>query len=543
MPLTVRAVRLLASIALLLAVALLALPAPAGAAPAAQTNQAPTGTVLPGMVTIQGVYVQDDARAGSFDYFVDITATADTGDYRIPDPVADPQTYLVIDSTNGALIDIGSTGAGGIVVLDGQLDAPFFIAEFRDEVQPFGSDDILVSSAQQYQTVSVTGVVYEPVTGPPASVAPSVAPPSAVPSETVPASPLPSGTATGTILPGAVTIQGLVFEDPARAGEIDYLINVTAAQDVGDYRTAREGEQTYAVVDLTTEQVIDSGSTDANGIVVLDAQTDASYYIVELSDTAEIPGTASLIYPAGDPNAYISVVGIVYVTDLDPVAPSVEPSTAPSVVPSVEPSVPPSADPSVAPSLVPSVVPSVVPSDAPVGQTVTVTIEVAVPDGAQLCLADICQALTAADGVAVAADVPAGTVATFTGILPGTYDLVLSVDGVALYATQVTVEDEPVAVTLGADDAVTGAPSAAPADDDVSVPSAAPSDDDVSVPSAAGSRGAAPVFSDRDDDITVLPNTGAGTSSGDGTMLAAWVLAAVAAVALVAGAIARRRLA
>ena len=521
MLLPVRAVRLLATVALLLAFAVLSLAAPAGAAPAAQNDQAPTGTVLPGMVTIQGVYVQDDARAGTFDYFVDITATADTGDYRIPDPVADPQTYLVIDATNGALIDIGSTGAGGVVVLDGQLDAPFFVAEFRDEVQPFGSDNIVVSSAQANQTVSVTGVVYEVVAGVPASAEPSIAPPTPDPSDTTPASPLPSGTASGTVLPDAVTIQGIVFEDPDRAGEIDYLINVTATQDVGEYRLAREGEQTYLVVDFTTGQVIDSGSTDANGMVVLDAETDAAYYIVEQGDTATIPGTATLVYATGDPNAFISVVGIVYVDDLDPgdtVGRAVHRSIGGPVGRCHQ------SDPSVAPS--------VVPSPAPVGQTVTVTIGVAVPDGSQLCLAGVCQTLSASDGVSMSADVPAGTVATFVDFLPGTYDLTLSFDGVTLYATQVTVADEPVAVTLGGDDAV--------GDDS---PGATPSDGGAAVPSAAGSRGAAPVFADRGDDITVLPNTGAGTTPGGTTMLAGLVLVVAAMLALVAGAIARRRIA
>ena len=136
------------------------------------------------------------------------------------------------------------------------------------------------------------------------------------------------------MLSDAVTVQGLVVADPERAGHTDYLLDVTAAAEAGDFRPARAGEQTYQVVDLASDQVIDSGSTDANGVVVLDGEVDGAYYVVETSDTGAIPGTDSLLYPAGDPNAYIALTVVVYVASLAPEPPGPSPSDAGPASPS-----------------------------------------------------------------------------------------------------------------------------------------------------------------------------------------------------------------
>ncbi len=327
------------------------------------------GTVVPGMVTIQGIVAQDDGRAGSYEYLVDITASADVADgYRIAG--AGEQTYIAVDSTTFEDIDVASTDANGIAVLDGEVGASFYVYEVNDVDGvgiPLGTEDLFLPNDDPNPAISLTGIFY--VAGPGPSVEPSVEP-SIVPSVAPSTEPLPSGTATGTILPGAISIQGLVVEDAGRAGETDYLINVTTAAATGDYRAAFAGEQTYQVVDLTTNQVIDSGSTDANGQVVLDGEVDAAYYVVEVNDTGTIPGTDSLFYAAGDPNAFIALTAIVYVSQ---VVPSPSPM-APSPSPVASPSASAVASASPAASLVASADP--LPSDPPAtdpGQLASVT--------------------------------------------------------------------------------------------------------------------------------------------------------------------------
>ena len=47
-------------------------------APAARAQA--SGTLVPGMVTIQGIVAQDTDRAGTYDYLIDVTASFDVGD-------------------------------------------------------------------------------------------------------------------------------------------------------------------------------------------------------------------------------------------------------------------------------------------------------------------------------------------------------------------------------------------------------------------------------------------------------------------------------
>lgn len=287
----------------------------------------PAGTLVPGMITVQGIVALDDSRdAGSFDYLIDVTASAAVAEgYRLAG--AGEQAFIAVDSATNRTIGAGSTDADGIAVLTGEVGARFYIQEIDDPNVPFGTNDIFLPFDDPNPAVAVTAIEY--VNGGPASVAPSVEPTVEPSSE-----PLPSGAVTGTILPGAITVQGLVVEDPDRVGQTDYLLNVTAAARVGDFRPAREGEQTYQVVDLTSNQVIDSGTTDANGEVILDGEVDAAYYVVEIGDTGAVPGTDSLFYPAGDPNAYISLTAVRYVAVLDPAPESPSPSPATSTSPS-----------------------------------------------------------------------------------------------------------------------------------------------------------------------------------------------------------------
>lgn len=305
-------------------VLLLAVLAGGGGSAVAQDAVAGTaaGTVIPDMITIQGIVAQDNDRAGSYEYLVDITASAEVADgYRLADE--GEQTYIAVDSRTFRNIDVASTGANGIAILDGQVGASFYVYEIDDVDAagiPIGTDDIFLPANDPNPAITLTGVFY--VAGPAVEPEPSV-----VPTVEPSAEPLPPGTATGTILPDAISVQGIVVEDPDRAGETDYLLNVTTAAEVGDYRSARAGEQTYQVVDLASSTVIDRASTDANGQVVLDGEVDAAYYVVETSDTGAIPGTDSLFYATGDPNAFIALTTVVYVSRLEPV-----PSPSPSPV-------------------------------------------------------------------------------------------------------------------------------------------------------------------------------------------------------------------
>jgi hypothetical protein len=287
----------------------------------------PAGTLVPGMITVQGIVALDDTRdAGSFDYLIDVTASAAVAKgYRLAG--AGEQAFIAVDSATNRTIGAGSTDADGIAVLTGEVGARFYIQEIDDPNVPFGTNDIFLPFDDPNPAVAVTAIEY--VNGGLASVGPSVEPTIEPSSE-----PLPSGAVTGTILPGAITVQGLVVEDPDRVGETDYLLNVTAAARAGDFRPAREGEQTYQVVDLASSQVIDSGSTDADGQVILDGEVDAAYYVVEIGDTGAIPGTDSLFYPAGDPNALISLTAVRYVVAFDQAPESPSPSQVESTAPS-----------------------------------------------------------------------------------------------------------------------------------------------------------------------------------------------------------------
>ena len=566
-----------------LAVLVLTVLAGAGGGPAMAQDEAPgpnvAGTVVQDMLTIQGIVAQDNDRVGSYEYLVDITASADVADgYRLAG--AGEQTYIAVDSTTFEDIDVASTDASGVAVLDGEVGSSFYVYEVDDVDAggiPLGTDDLFLPANDPNPAITLTGIYY--VAGPAVEPEPSVAPP-VEPS----AEPLPPGTATGTILPNAISVQGVVVEDADRAGETDYLLNVTTAAEVGGFRSAREGEQTYQVVDLASGTVIDQASTDANGQAVLDGEVDAAYYVVEISDRAEIPGTDSLFYAAGDPNAFIALTAVVYVSQLEP-DPSPSPSPDRPVSPSPVGSERPAASPSVAerpspvagssddpgpsgdpsdpgpsvdanPSPVASVVASAVSSAGAsaepstpdeTGETVTITILVPLPDGVQICLGDQCQILRAGRGASnvIGADrqkavsrrviaqtgIPAGTVVVFRNVPPGTYRLTISLDGVLLYATAIdVVAGQPASGTIDDRDRVD--PPAATS------PGAVVAGDGIAGPSAAASRAAAPVVSQRSGTST-LPNTGAGPEAASTPLpaLAAW-LAGLAG--LVAAAIAFR---
>ncbi len=436
------------------------------------------GTIVPGMITIQGIVAQDNDRAGSYEYLIDITASADVADgYRIAG--AGEQTYIAVDSTTFEDIDVASTDANGIAVLDGEVGASFYIYEINDVDGggiPIGTDDLFVPADDPNPAISLTGIFY--VAGPEPSVDPSIVP-SVEPSVAPSTEPLPSGTVTGTILPDAISIQGIVVEDPVRAGETDYLINVTSTAEVGDFRAAFAGEQTYQVVDLKTNQVIDTGSTDANGQVVLDGEVDAAYYVVEVNDTGAIPGTDSLFYAAGDPNAFIALTGIIYVAQVVP-----SPSPVVSALPSPVASASPSPVASASPSLVASVSPAASPSD------------VTSPSASNVA--------SASADASLAPSLAASTAPSSAD--PSPTDPAASASGQA-------VSSAPGAVVAG---------------------------DGIAGPSAASSRPAAPVISDRDD-IGTLPNTGAGIGSDSSSIALLVSLLAVASLMIVGTAIALRR--
>jgi len=575
-------------IARCVAVAVLVLTVLAGAgggSTAAQDQEAGTaaGTVIPDMITIQGIVAQDNDRAGSYEYLVDITASADVADgYRLAG--AGEQTYIAVDSTTFEDIDVATTDASGIAVLDGEVGASFYVYEVNDVDGggiPLGTDDLFLPANDPNPAITLTGIVY--VTGPAVEPEPSV-PPTVEPS----AEPSTPGTATGTILPDAISVKGIVVEDAVRAGETDYLINVTTAAEVGDFRSARAGEQTYQVVDLDTNTVIDQASTDANGQAVLDGEVDAAYYVVEINDTGAIPGTDSLRYAAGDPNAFIALTAVVYVSRLEPI-PIPSPSPDLPVSPSPEGSESPVASPSVAerpssltgssddpgplvdpsPSLDASAPPDAsgsagspaVPSGSDVagtsaepstsdetGETVTITILVPLPEGVEICLGDQCQILRSSGSASssIEADrrkagrrhviaqtgIPAGTVVVFENVPPGTNRLTISLDGVLLYATAIdVVAGQPTSGTIDARDRV---------DPLAATSTGAVAGDGIAGPSAAASRAAAPVISQRDD-IGTLPNTGAGPGAASTSLTVLAALLAIAAVVVAALALRLRR--
>ena len=435
-----------------------------------------TGTIVPGMVTIQGIVALDNTRpAGSFDYLIDVTASASVADaYQIAGE--GEQAFIAVDATTGDTIGAGATDANGIAVLDGEVGGEFYIQEVDDPNQPFGTNNIFVPDDGFSPAVSVTAIEY--VNSGPAPVEPSDAPTEQPSSE-----PLPPGAITGTILPDAITVQGLVVEEPERAGQTDYLLNVTAAAEAGNFRPAREGEQTYEVYDLDNNTLIDSGSTDANGIVVLDGEVDGRYYVAEIGDTGSFPGTDSLFYPAGDPNAYVALTSVRYVVALDPAPADPSPSVAES-----DPSIP---SPSVADSLEPIVSdsPDPVESDSP---------NPSVADSSSPAASN---AEADADGASEASD-----------------DAVVAGDGIP----------QPGSTASRSATSTTSTTASHPAT------------------GAAASRPAAPIISERED-IGTLPNTGTGTGTGTGigsdSAAMSWLaLLIVALVGLVgAGIVIRRR--
>lgn len=343
----------------------LVVPALAAAPPArAQVGgDRATGTVIAAMVTVQGLVVDNTARAGQYDYLIDVTASSAVGDYR-PAGAAE-QTYIAVDASTNQVIDSGTTDANGVAVLDGEIGAPFYVYEAGDQNNPFGTTNLTYPADQTDATVFITGLQYVAGSAPEPTVTPTV-----VPSETV--EPPPSGAASGTVVANQISIQGIVFADPSRAGQVSYSRDATQANALGNYRLAREGEQTYTVYDLATNGVIDQGSTRPDGTVTLAGETGASFYVVESDDTGTIPGTDSLFVPSDAPDPTVLLYGIVYVSALDttPTAePTDTPTDEPTVVPTDTPTAPVSDEPTAVPTDQPTDAPTAsatdVPTDAP----------------------------------------------------------------------------------------------------------------------------------------------------------------------------------
>jgi hypothetical protein len=133
----------------------------------------------------------------------------------------------------------------------------------------------------------------------PASVAPSAVesvPASVAPSavESVPASVAPSAVASASSTPEPediqVTITGAFQEDCNLAGTYAYYADLVSADATNDIRLAGEGEQTFFVA-LEDGTVFSEGSTDANGMVTLDAPDDQPYFIYEDGDLADYYGS------------------------------------------------------------------------------------------------------------------------------------------------------------------------------------------------------------------------------------------------------------
>ena len=120
-----------------------------------------------------------------------------------------------------------------------------------------------------------------------ASVAPSAV-------ESVPASVAPSAVASASSTPEPediqVTITGAFQEDCNLAGTYAYYADLVSADATNDIRLAGEGEQTFFVA-LEDGTVFSEGSTDANGMVTLDAPDDQPYFIYEDGDLADYYGS------------------------------------------------------------------------------------------------------------------------------------------------------------------------------------------------------------------------------------------------------------
>ena len=118
----------------------------------------------------------------------------------------------------------------------------------------------------------------------------------------------------GDVVEDAVVITGAIQEDPERDGEYDYFYNFVAADETNDIRLAGEGEQEYFVAffDENNDLVnVDSGFTDANGMVTLNAPADEDYFIYEADDFNDPFGSQTL--PAGAQSNFFVVE---YVSDI-----------------------------------------------------------------------------------------------------------------------------------------------------------------------------------------------------------------------------------
>ncbi len=140
------------------------------------------------------------------------------------------------------------------------------------------------------------------------------------------ASPAPSF--EGDVIEDGVSITGSIQEDQNRAGTFEYFVDTVQAAEQGDLRLAGAGEQEYQVFTVGGS-LVDSGFTDANGMVVLDIPADEDYFVIEVTDT----GDGSDTIAAG---TEANVLAIEYVEDINASAspsasfnPSAPASTAP----------------------------------------------------------------------------------------------------------------------------------------------------------------------------------------------------------------------
>ena len=303
-----------------------------------------------------------------------------------------------------------------------------------------------------------------------------------------------------------VTVTGVIQPDPARGGQYDYILDSTGEGAMGDQRRAGAGEQTYVVAYASDETVYSQGSTDANGQVTLDAPNDAAYYIHEVNDfnaqccsetiaagvsanflvvqyvnEVTTPSASATANPS--PTAPPSATAPPSPTAPPSATAPPSPTAPPSATAPPSPTAPPSATarpsatapPSEFPSVSPSVAPTPTATTVPTG-TVAVTLNVAVPDGTQLCLDDganapICQIVgptgstlgtgpTVKVSGAIVLAAPAGTVVTFTAVPFGSYAVIATYGGTVIYQDTVTVNSTQASVTINRADRVNPVPTA-----------------------------------------------------------------------------------
>ena len=220
------------------------------------------------LAMVAGLFTVRPARAGTG--VMAVVSGPDAGDE--PDSGG--------DSANGDLGNGGETDCSGGTCSDSASDAGTESVDPIESAEATGSDDP-IESASPIESAEATG--------------------SDEPTESA----SPSASDDAAVITDGVIITGQFQEDPQRAGEFAYLYNFVSIDAVNDIRLAVAGEQTYVVAyidddgDPATDDVVvvDSGSTDANGMVTLDAPAGEDYFIYE-EDDFNVPFGSETI-PAG----------------------------------------------------------------------------------------------------------------------------------------------------------------------------------------------------------------------------------------------------